>query len=252
MFGAYFDESGVHRDSPVVVVAGFLAPDKQWARLQSEWDKALKQTGISFFHMVDYENRQKQFKDWKEDERIERLKKFLEIIKRRITIPVVAAVGVKDYKEAALWQRDPGAPQNAYAFCALMCLQAIAAWADKVGHREPIGYIFEDGALHKGELLKLADQIKKDPARQDRYRWVGLSFTDKRYFSPLQATDILAYEAYKEARVLLEGQPRAPRKSFAALLRGMVNHPEHCRYFRKQDLLSGLPYVPPTKVSRKI
>lgn len=224
MFQAYFDESGTHRDSSVVVMAGFLAPDKQWTRFQSEWDKALQQAGIPFFHMVDYENRQKQFKDWGNDERINQLKKFLGIIKRRVTIPVVAAVRTKDYEEAELWKHDINAPKNPYAFCAIMCLQTIATWADKVGHQEPIGYVFEAGALHKGELVKLAGQICKSAARKSRYRFVGLDFSDKRDFSPLQAADILAYEYYNPPQPIkplplrgtrgllaLRGPPTTPR-----------------------------------------
>src|SRR5574337_667214 len=37
MLAAYFDESGIHSDSSVVAVAGYVAPVNEWQKLELEW-----------------------------------------------------------------------------------------------------------------------------------------------------------------------------------------------------------------------
>ena len=93
-----------------------------------------------------------------------------------------------------------GAPEHPYAFCALMCLQSVADWADKVRYDGPIAYIFEGGAAHRGELDEIYKRIAKNEDAKRRYRLISLTYADKKEVNPLQAADILAYESYKNIR----------------------------------------------------
>jgi len=60
----YFDESGTHDDSSIVVVAGVVSSTQQWLKFDRKWRNALDAENLSTFHMTDFENRQGQFKDW--------------------------------------------------------------------------------------------------------------------------------------------------------------------------------------------
>lgn len=239
VFVAYFDESGTQRGSPIVAVAGFIAPDKQWSRFQAEWEKVLQQEGISFFHATDWENRQGQFKGWDNNRRIAVYKKLIGIIQRRITIPVLTAVNTADYAETKLWETvQEEFPKNPYGFCALTCMQIIAAWADQVKHDGPIAYVFEDGAVHRTELTSSLRSILKDEVNKRRFRFISLTYADKREFSPLQAADILAYEACKDFRnQTVDGHVRRQRVSYRALLAGIhgpwLNY-KSCRFFARE------------------
>jgi len=53
MLEAYFDESGTHRGSPVMCVAGYLFDSDQAFRLDQEWGATLADFGLSHFHAVD-------------------------------------------------------------------------------------------------------------------------------------------------------------------------------------------------------
>lgn len=236
MFVAYFDESGTQRGSPVVAVAGFLAPEKQWARLQVEWAKVLQDEKLSYFHMTDWENRQGQFKGWDNDRRIAVYRRLIGIIQRRITIPVFSGVKTKDYAEVKIWERFHNMPKSPYAFCSVMCMRLLVNWADAVGHQEPIAYIFESGAMNRGELMAGHSAIMRDEKNKRRYRLGSFTYADKRELSPLQAADILAYEAYKYLRNELEGKVRQQRKSLTSLFEKMRIDHKSCMFMPRKGL----------------
>jgi hypothetical protein len=53
----YLDASGHPDDQPYIVVAGFVATNKQWQAFETDWNVALKEHGLGgVFHMVDFES----------------------------------------------------------------------------------------------------------------------------------------------------------------------------------------------------
>jgi hypothetical protein len=115
----------------------------------------------------------------------------------------------------------------------------VAEWAAKVGHDEPIAYVFEKGALGKGEVEQFASEIMNDPIRTQRYRLGSLIFQPKKCYIPLQAADILANVAYKEICHGVWGDRTVLREGpFMELLGGMSFDPRYVRlFFDKRQLL---------------
>jgi len=58
LYTVYFDESGTHTASDASVVAGFVSNVTQWEDLSERWRKVLIESGLEYFHMTDFENRQ--------------------------------------------------------------------------------------------------------------------------------------------------------------------------------------------------
>lgn len=52
----YFDDSGTHAGSLVVVWAGFIAPKENWLVHEREWASILQSAQLSSFHMADCAN----------------------------------------------------------------------------------------------------------------------------------------------------------------------------------------------------
>jgi hypothetical protein len=50
-----FDEAGIHSESAVIVVAGYLAGAKDWAWLEKKWQAILNDEGVEFYHATDIE-----------------------------------------------------------------------------------------------------------------------------------------------------------------------------------------------------
>jgi hypothetical protein len=51
----YFDESGIHAQAPVIVVAGYVAPEREWRRFEAKWKRVLRDSGVSQYHTKDIE-----------------------------------------------------------------------------------------------------------------------------------------------------------------------------------------------------
>ena len=49
----YFDDSGTHDDSDVVLWGGFVGQEDDWRSLEPEWNARLRVDGINAFHMKD-------------------------------------------------------------------------------------------------------------------------------------------------------------------------------------------------------
>ena len=51
----YFDDSGTHTRSPIVLWGGLIGYDEQWEYLEREWMKPLGDRGLASFHMAECE-----------------------------------------------------------------------------------------------------------------------------------------------------------------------------------------------------
>jgi len=217
MLAAYLDESGTHVESPVLAVAGFLAPQGHWLEYESKWSGVLEKWGLSTFHMVEYENRQGPYAQFSNEQRKELLASLIDIIRATVWVGVAAAVVKKDYD--AICQAERITFGSPYSLCANECIRLLKRWMDAQRVPERITFMFELGAQGAADIhgaFGAAHAI--DP---DRYHLQGLHFVSKSQYSQLQAADILAYETPKQAIRTLGLDPRELRKSLDRLLRGV-------------------------------
>src|SRR5690348_12114049 len=65
-YTGYFDESGTHAQSPVIVVGGYVSPAQDWRRLEIKWRKVLKKAGAPYYHTTDLEQNppRRIYKGW--------------------------------------------------------------------------------------------------------------------------------------------------------------------------------------------
>ena len=222
MFSAYFDESGTHDGSPVVVVAGWVSTDIQWQRFSTAWNEILRSAGLNppMFHMTDFENRQPPFSEWSQPKRVKVIQKLHSLIRRRTRQPIIAAVIVDAFNKGQAERKVPK-DMSPYGFAVVECIKKVGAWADDVGHHEPIAYFFEDGSRWRRDVFTATSQIEKAPDYRARYRFGPWGFGFKDQLVPLQAADFLAYEIWKEAingnLVTGDERLRPMRKSLRAM-----------------------------------
>src|SRR6266446_791739 len=100
-FTAYYDDSGTAGDTLAVVVAGFVATDKQWTEFDRNWNDSLKQFGISHFHMREFAHSVGEFSKFRQnkEEREFFLRQLLSHIKLRVTYSNAHAVLIDDYSK---------------------------------------------------------------------------------------------------------------------------------------------------------
>lgn len=101
-FKAYFDESGTHESSPVVIVAGAIAEDVSWNALCYSWNAVLKEYGVKRFHATDLNARRGEFSGWSDEKRNEFYGKLVEIMRIHLTIFIGNGLRRSDFDEVSL------------------------------------------------------------------------------------------------------------------------------------------------------
>lgn len=217
ILSGYFDESGTHRGSEAVAVAGYLATPENWLAFEEAWKAALAEYRISYFHMADFCNGAPPYDSWPAGIKAQRFSRLVGIINQHAWLSVGFSISTRRYREivSAKAKKVGG---GIYGLAANCCFMDVA---DFLRDRHPdawVRYIFESGARGSGEVLKNFQMHERRTSSKEHYRLLALSFEDKRCFCPLQAADILAYELYRYLPRHLEIDQRTePRRELRAL-----------------------------------
>jgi hypothetical protein len=182
-YAAYFDDSGHPDDQEAVVVAGFIASERDWLLFEREWQEILDKDGIELFHMADFE-KNKVWPQYKKDAILRRLVNAIKIRTVKSISQCVLMDAYRKINERYAFEESVGAP---YALAGRTVAKSLNDW--KKDFAEPgdkLLVFFEDGTKHKGEFM---DAMQRD----------GLPcpvFLKKPEATPLQAADLLAWEMF--------------------------------------------------------
>jgi hypothetical protein len=223
-FTAYFDESGVDpgigdeptSDTPLLVVAGYIAQDCEWAAFSKRWDVALDRFHIPYFHMAPFANRKQPYRGWSESKADSCINELLGLIEQYARGRVSFAIQIKDYS-STIKAADPQNPYlaRAYSICSTACLSLLRVWAKAAGYCEGIAYVFESAPKPIAcDLFNAFNDLKI----RDYFGINSITFGDKRKLKPLQASDILAQQTYRVTCDQLSATPRFTRRLYAERL----------------------------------
>lgn len=207
-YTAYFDESGTHGGSHMLVVSGYVASDEQWQGFEQEWNDALANAGLTHFHMKDFAHSLNEFKDWKGDEerRVKFIRQLIEIIRKNTRRSISSAVRLQDYKRLNETYRLQES-YSPYSICILGCLASISRWHSEHSYIEPVALVLEDGVTHKGEFQRFYSPTN----------FHSVAFAKKHDHAGLQAADFVAWEHLKAYNQFESGAFKRYRNSFRAL-----------------------------------
>jgi hypothetical protein len=136
---AYFDESGSHSESPILVVAGLISTAKQWRLLSREWNNTLAKYGLDSFHMVDCVHKKPPFDALSKKDNDQLIRDLVRLTRRRCCWRSWTAVVM-----AAYWRRFPrDADHMPYAIATIGCASRILDLATE--REEDVSYVFDQG-----------------------------------------------------------------------------------------------------------
>jgi len=234
MLTAYFDESGTHAGSPVLTVAGYVATVEQWDTFDRAWAQLLKDEQLPAMHWTDLESRKAAFEGWTKERKLAVQKRAIAIICETVERGFATGVVLADYL-ALIGGLPETIRENALAFAVVDNLKMATKWATLNCPDEPMNYVFESGGGYGGELSGPMSMLSKKE-RWEQLRMTSpksLSFCAKKTRRPLQAADVLAYEAYKHVlNQKAGGVRRGIRLSLEALL--VTEHDNH--YYNGKNL----------------
>jgi Protein of unknown function (DUF3800) len=154
MYTAYFDESGTHGSSEVLIVAGYIASVEQWVQFEADWKELLLDADVDALHMRDFNPSLRQFAPWKNEwERREMFRKrVVKVIRTHVRRGFAGAVILRDYAKVNLTYHLEDLSLKPYPLAALNCVNKGEKWRKEHTYVEPIRYVFEDGMKGKNQI----------------------------------------------------------------------------------------------------
>ena len=236
-YTAYFDASGHPSQGKFLVVAGYVSTVDDWLELERDWNKVLKWAKVKQFHMTDFINCEGEFKNkkWERPElRTTFLGKLANVTKSHVDYSINVMVDLADWNSVNGEYCLAENRLRPYSVCGRTCVKIVHEWCDKNRiNRSHVRFIFEDGDLHKGDLIQ---RVQCD------HGFIPI-FEKKNYVTSFQPCDFIAWECNKAEREVVRGYVRSLddlRESFVAL-RAI---PFDSGIYRKSDLLQLCEAVP--------
>lgn len=228
LFHGYIDESYDPEYETVFTLSCLLSTGKIWMNLSrawklmlDSWNRRLKKQGrpqISRYHAADCSNLKREFKGWSLDEQKELFADILKIFKRHQVDTVALSVNLQDmdiYFPEARKYAQPDLRTFLYGMTTRFLIGRIA---DRFCKRYPNPKIalVHDRNEYDSVMLDAFNQQIADPAFEHRDCFTTFAPAGWENCIPLQPTDLVAYENFKDA--LRKINPRERRISLKMLV----------------------------------
>jgi hypothetical protein len=227
MLEAYFDDSGTHDESPIVVVGGLLGTTEQWMYLDDHWRPLLDaplegKPKLKQFHLSHCAALDGEFSGYKRPESDHLRWKFRKII-------VDAGLRSISYGiQTAAWNRHVKGKYrkllggSAEAFCVAACVRA--AFQEAAKKRQDIVSVTFDQGRNTPQLAEWADKAFGSFI-EDMGDMVALgpNFWPVSSVTALQAADTIATETYWFAKRRINGEA-AISPHLASLIKGIESN----------------------------
>jgi hypothetical protein len=213
MIRVYMDDSGTHLQSQYCLIAGYWGGHGQWVKFEREWRKVLDAYKVPEFHAKVYWARDdklqrlESYKGWDDIRRKEFLYSLLTVIGQHKLYPFAYGVHRGEWNKQTPAERQvlcganglQRAPDNP------MFMAFTTSVLRNIRHCNPgavMHFVLDSNRNTNGWASICYGEMKKFMSQENPVgaRKLGdLTFADSERALPLQAADLLAYEAYKYA-----------------------------------------------------
>lgn len=221
MLSAYFDDSGTHQPSEIVLLAGILGTEWQHTSLERLWRKNIQspldgaKPRLKRFHMAECQASDGEFEGWSRTE----TDYFCHLLETAIIDShvhcYVFACARKDWDEMIVG-RNREIFGDAERACVWNCFVRTLRWANAFTFNSKIEFIFDQrdkGRWRDYDVIGDAFQrFTENPSI------VSYGFGKSTELMGLQAADLVAWEFYQHALNLLGGRKEPARKQFRRLV----------------------------------
>lgn len=188
---AYMDESGTHAGSPVVTVGLYVGKPSYWQAWTKDWNA--NKRPIKVYHAVDAHNRKGEFEGWDRPKRNAFVANLLPVLARHPIMGIAVGIDMVAFRKAMKPHPELRAMFGTpYAACFQWTVQLLLTMMDEQRDTQRVAFFHE--CNDDEEDAKTAFAYVK-AQRNLSTRPISLTFGGKNDYVPLQAADVLAYEA---------------------------------------------------------
>lgn len=228
------DASGTHDDSHNCVVAGYWGSENEWRRFERAWSFILLSEGIEEFHANEFwpripgKGRIGPYAGWSDERHAGFIDRLLSVIEATKIIPFACGVVVAE------WEKLPSERKELYSRNHKKTLQTPLFLSLQRAVTRTAGYCHTGITMHftfdedraKSELmgaiastyLDVKNWIAEDvPSLLSKLGDFG--FADSKAASPLQAADLIAYEAHRYAKAAKDNERHPVRNEYRRALK---------------------------------
>lgn len=227
MLTTSFDVSIDQPEQKFLVMAGFVSSADRWGEFDRAWRARLARDDLPYFHMHPFAHSIGIFTGWDSQEQRRRtlLSDLLNLISEHVYYKFGVTVQTEASDALAITFRTDYV--TAIEVAGRVMAIEVESWRRRNKYRNQAEHVFEDGDLGKG---RLASAVKGVTGMEPLFR-SKKDIPDKGIvgFTPLQASDILAYELKK-----LSGE--------ASMVTGMIKHGHIFRFpYEQLNRIQGQP-----------
>jgi hypothetical protein len=199
----FFDNSGWDGKSPVFVMAGYIAKEKQWEEFSQEWQSILdleeprKLNRLKMFEAFRLSSYKSEFNGWTESERDERLKKFVIAINKYVEHAIIVAIPVEPHQRLFKGVFQPDAMGRPFFLSFFSIMTQLARVASHLEIDDEVQFFFDEEGGESKRLMAEQYELFKSMAPPAIKKIMGgiPQFKKDEQFKPLQAADMLAWLA---------------------------------------------------------
>jgi hypothetical protein len=198
VYNSYFDESGTHDQSDLVVVGGLVSTYQSWIQAEREWEGVLNHKHIAFFHFTDFMARRPKF-NWSDPERDNFMERLTTVIGDNIALGVAYGVFRDEYKH--LPQSLRAEFKDIYHCCTYFCFDTLRKWEKHFkgpSLPRPFEFLFDRKPSFEGHAASIYNKVIKDLDAEGFFG--NMSFGSKTQDKPLQMADLLVGAAARQFR----------------------------------------------------
>jgi hypothetical protein len=219
-FEVYVDDSGTDSQTPVAVAACYVSSTCQWREFSRNWSDVLKDEGFDEFHMANFvakpSARHEPFCSWDNAKKDRVYRRLAGIINLRTRRGFAVAIPKKAFDEYALPEFRKTYASNNYIWAVKTVFALLEEWRKEFAVSKPLQYVFDrDSSRQQRELKKIWDDYAKLENARAKYGLDpnGVTFANKKNFTPLQAADILAWQMQNYMRRVVMAATETERRN---------------------------------------
>lgn len=215
----YFDESGKHRDHPVVTFSGVCISELKMQQFDESWNTLLRQYGLPWLHMKEVSRLARNVcakmpRNQSERDRNDALVPFADCINQHFEYGLIQAMDVDGFNSLSKNAKARlGNTEDPYYIAFVRGLLELVRY---VHGNDKISIICDDDKDTALDCYRHYRAVRRVHT-EVREKTVSLTFADDKYFPALQAADLLAFLSRLEARMRFHNIPYSFRKIYLSL-----------------------------------